>query len=70
MTPSSPISPAPISSSLFWDRRYREGSDGWELGMAAPPLRTFLCSHWLLALFWCHRREGGPPFGSEPEPVG
>ena len=22
---------------------------------------------WLLGLFWCHRREGGPPFGSDPE---
>lgn len=21
---------------------------------------------WLLALFWCHRREGGPPWGSDP----
>lgn len=22
---------------------------------------------WLLGLFWCHRRPGGPPFGSDPE---
>jgi len=22
---------------------------------------------WLLGLFFCHRREGGPPFGSDPE---
>lgn len=21
---------------------------------------------WLLALFWCHRRAGGPPWGSDP----
>jgi thiopurine S-methyltransferase len=21
---------------------------------------------WLLALFWCHSRPGGPPFGSDP----
>ena len=21
---------------------------------------------WLLGLFWCHRREGGPPWGSDP----
>lgn len=24
---------------------------------------------WLLGLFWCHRRPGGPPFGSEPEEI-
>ena len=22
---------------------------------------------WLLGLFWCHGREGGPPFGSDPQ---
>jgi thiopurine S-methyltransferase len=22
---------------------------------------------WLLGLFWCHRRQGGPPWGSGPE---
>ena len=22
---------------------------------------------WLLALFWCHERPGGPPFGSDPQ---
>jgi thiopurine S-methyltransferase len=22
---------------------------------------------WLLGLFWCHRRTGGPPFGSDPQ---
>jgi hydroxymethylpyrimidine kinase/phosphomethylpyrimidine kinase len=25
-----------------WDRRYREGDDGWELGRPAPPLAAFL----------------------------
>ena len=28
-----------------WDQRYREGSDGWELGRPAPPLELFLCQH-------------------------
>ncbi len=28
-----------------WERRYREGRDGWELGQAAPPLASFLGSH-------------------------
>ncbi|MEB3200594.1 MAG: bifunctional hydroxymethylpyrimidine kinase/phosphomethylpyrimidine kinase [Synechococcaceae cyanobacterium] len=28
-----------------WDRRYRDGSDAWELGQAAPPLQRFLRSH-------------------------
>ena len=27
---------------LRWDQRYREGSDGWELGQPAPPLAEFL----------------------------
>jgi thiopurine S-methyltransferase len=22
---------------------------------------------WLLGLFWCHGRPGGPPFGSDPQ---
>ena len=22
---------------------------------------------WLLGLFWCHRRQGGPPYGSDPQ---
>ncbi len=26
----------------FWDRRYQQGSDGWELGRAAPPIAGFL----------------------------
>ena len=29
-------------AARFWDQRYREGSDGWELGEAAPPLAAFL----------------------------
>jgi len=37
-------SPAPDTSS-WWDQRYREGSDGWELGAAAPPLQCFLQEH-------------------------
>jgi len=24
---------------------------------------------WLLGLFWCHQRPGGPPFGSAPEEI-
>lgn len=24
---------------------------------------------WLLGLFWCHSRSGGPPFGCQPEQV-
>lgn len=28
-----------------WDARYRQGTDGWELGKAAPPLQTFLEHH-------------------------
>jgi len=33
-----------MSNPVDWDRRYREGSDGWELGRPAPPLATFLGS--------------------------
>ena len=29
-------------SGPWWDQRYREGRDGWELGEPAPPLRRFL----------------------------
>lgn len=29
----------------FWNDRYREGRDGWELGAAAPPLQSFLTGH-------------------------
>jgi SAM-dependent methyltransferase len=28
-----------------WDARYRQGTDRWELGMAAPPLQSFLKQH-------------------------
>ncbi len=31
-----------MSTSAQWDQRYRGGSDGWELGHAAPPLEQFL----------------------------
>jgi hydroxymethylpyrimidine kinase/phosphomethylpyrimidine kinase len=31
-----------MSNPAEWDRRYREGSDGWELGRPAPPLAEFL----------------------------
>jgi thiopurine S-methyltransferase len=29
-------------AAAFWDQRYRDGSDGWELGRPAPPLQRFL----------------------------
>ncbi|MEB3321765.1 MAG: bifunctional hydroxymethylpyrimidine kinase/phosphomethylpyrimidine kinase [Synechococcaceae cyanobacterium] len=32
----------PSRDPLAWDRRYREGEDGWELGRPAPPLQAFL----------------------------
>lgn len=32
----------PDRSASFWDQRYRDGLDGWELGRAAPPLEAFL----------------------------
>ena len=28
----------------WWDQRYRDGRDGWELGEPAPPLRHFLAT--------------------------
>ena len=31
--------PVPASD---WDQRYRDGTDGWELGQPAPPLAAFL----------------------------
>jgi len=31
-----------MSNPVDWDRRYREGSDGWELGRPAPPVAAFL----------------------------
>lgn len=33
------------ASALFWDRRYLEGRDGWDLGKPAPPLQEFLTHH-------------------------
>ena len=39
--PVSPLDLTPRSAG-HWDQRYREGSDRWELGRAAPPLETFL----------------------------
>ena len=37
-------SPAPDTGS-WWDQRYREGSDRWELGAPSPPLQRFLQEH-------------------------
>jgi thiopurine S-methyltransferase len=31
-------------SAAWWDQRYRDGRDGWELGAPAPPLQRFLTS--------------------------
>jgi SAM-dependent methyltransferase len=31
-----------IEQPTFWEQRYREGSDRWDLGRAAPPLVEFL----------------------------
>ncbi len=50
VTDPGPIGPLPqagatAASALFWDRRYQEGSDGWELGQPAPPLQEFLTRH-------------------------
>jgi thiopurine S-methyltransferase len=41
----SPSSQSPIADASRWDKRYREGGDGWELGQPAPPLARFLHSH-------------------------
>ena len=32
-------------SAAWWDQRYIEGRDGWELGEPAPPLRQFFNDH-------------------------
>ncbi len=32
----------PVSASAFWEELYAGGKDGWELGMPAPPLGTWL----------------------------
>jgi len=37
-------SPAP-ETGPWWDQRYRDGSDRWELGSPAPPLQWFLQEH-------------------------
>ena len=29
--------------------------------------RLLVPGGWLLGLFWCHDRPGGPPFGSDPQ---
>ncbi len=34
--------PMDVQLAASWDHRYRRGSDGWELGRAAPPLAQFL----------------------------
>ena len=31
-----------LGDASFWDARYREGSDGWELGEPAPPLAALV----------------------------
>jgi len=36
--------PVPGTGS-WWDQRYREGSDRWELGAPAPPLQEFVLRH-------------------------
>ncbi len=42
--PLPPGAPAagPQAEPERWDRRYREGGDGWELGQPTPPLAEFL----------------------------
>ncbi len=39
-------------AAAFWDQRYRDGGDGWELGRPAPPLQRF---------FQTNRRAPKPP---------
>ena len=36
--------PASPGGAAAWDQRYRDGSDGWELGRPSPPLEVFLRS--------------------------
>lgn len=31
-----------MPDAVRWDQRYRDGTDGWELGQSAPPLEQFL----------------------------
>ena len=37
--------PVNLAEASRWDQRYREGTDGWELGRPAPPLAQFLRTH-------------------------
>jgi thiopurine S-methyltransferase len=41
----NPSTPAPTAEPGHWDQRYRQGTDGWELGKPAPPLEQFLRKH-------------------------
>ena len=41
----NPSTPAPTAEPSHWDQRYRQGTDGWELGRPAPPLERFLRTH-------------------------
>lgn len=34
-----------ISQAEFWEKRYQEGSTGWDLGQATPPLVGLLNNH-------------------------
>ena len=43
--PASTGAAAPVRDPERWNQRYREGSDGWELGQPAPPLEHFLRHH-------------------------
>ena len=46
MPPEPPPDPGPSpGTAQFWDRRYQQGQDGWELGQPAPPLKAFLSDH-------------------------
>lgn len=40
-TPANPSSPLPAE---FWENRYQEGTDRWDLGQPAPPFATLLDS--------------------------
>jgi thiopurine S-methyltransferase len=40
-----------------------------QLGFSATVCRLLTPGGWLLGLFWCHRKPGGPPWGSDPEVV-
>ena len=39
------MNPAASDTGSWWDQRYREGTDRWELGVPAPPLQVFLSGH-------------------------